>query len=103
MKPLIAVWVPDSTSELPPEPETVTPPVLDAVKEYAALAREHGMTPAQMALAWCYSRWFVASTIIGATTLAQLKENIDALEVNLPLPVLEAIDAIHARIMNPGA
>ena len=84
-------------------PRYVRPAVLDAVKEYAALAREHGMTPAQMALAWCYSRWFVASTIIGATTLAQLKENIDALEVNLPLPVLEAIDAIHARIMNPGA
>ena len=49
-----------------------------AVKEYAALARANGMTPAQMALAWCYSRWFVASTIIGATSLAQLKENIDA-------------------------
>ena len=36
------------------------------------------MSPAQMALAWCYSRWFVASTIIGATTLEQLKENIYA-------------------------
>ena len=45
--------------------------VVEATKEYAALARANGMTPAQMALAWCYSRWFVASTIIGATTLAQ--------------------------------
>ena len=84
-------------------PRYVRPAVLEAVKEYAALARANGMTPAQMALAWCTSRWFVASTIIGATSLVQLKENIDALEVTLPLPVLEAIDAIHARIMNPGA
>ena len=84
-------------------PRYVRPAVLEAVKEYAALARANGITPAQMALAWCDSRWFVASTIIGATTLAQLKENIDALEVTLPLAVLEAIDAIHARIMNPGA
>jgi aryl-alcohol dehydrogenase-like predicted oxidoreductase len=56
-----------------------------------------------MALAWCYSRWFVASTIIGATSLAQLKENIDAFEVTLSRQVVDAIDAIHARITNPGA
>ena len=66
--------------------------------EYAALARANGMTPAQMALAWSYSRWFVASTIIGATTLEQLKENIDAVDVKLPAEIIEAIDAIHARL-----
>ncbi len=84
-------------------PRYLRPSVLAAVKEYAQLARAHGMTPTQMALAWCYSRWFVASTIIGATSLAQLKENIDAIEVALPAPVVEAIDQIHARITNPGA
>ena len=84
-------------------PRYVRPSVLAAVKEYAELARAHGMTPAQMALAWCYSRWFVASTIVGATTLAQLKENIDAAEVTLSAEVVGAIDAIHARITNPGA
>ena len=84
-------------------PRYLRPNVLAAVKEYAELARANGMTPTQMALAWCYSRWFVASTIIGATTLAQLKENIDALEVTLSPEVVEAIDAIHARITNPGA
>jgi aryl-alcohol dehydrogenase-like predicted oxidoreductase len=83
-------------------PRYLRPPVLAAVKEYAALARANGMTPAQMALAWCYSRWFVASTIIGATSLAQLKENIDAAEIRLPAEVLQAIDAIHARLPNPG-
>ena len=77
--------------------------MLAAVKEYAELARANGMTPSQMALAWCYSRWFVASTIIGATTLAQLKENIDALAVSLSPEVSAAIDLIHARMTNPGA
>lgn len=83
-------------------PRYLRPPVLQAVKEYAGLARANGMTPAQMALAWCYSRWFVASTIIGATTLEQLKENIDAAQVTLSADVIEAINAIHARITNPG-
>jgi aryl-alcohol dehydrogenase-like predicted oxidoreductase len=83
-------------------PRYLRPGVLAAVKEYAALARANGMTPARMALAWCYSRWFVASTIIGATTLAQLEENIDALDTVLSDQVVAAINAIHARLPNPG-
>jgi aryl-alcohol dehydrogenase-like predicted oxidoreductase len=73
-----------------------------AAGEYAALARANGLSPAQMALAWCYSRWFVGSTIIGATNLVQLKENIDAESLTLPDEVAKAIDAIHARYTNPG-
>jgi aryl-alcohol dehydrogenase-like predicted oxidoreductase len=84
-------------------PRYVRPSVLAAVKEYAELARAHGMLPSQMALAWCYSRWFVASTIVGATTLAQLNENIDAATVRLPDGVIDAINDIHRRITNPGA
>jgi aryl-alcohol dehydrogenase-like predicted oxidoreductase len=76
--------------------------VLSAVAQYTKLARDNGLTPTQMALAWCYSRWFVGSTIIGATTLAQLQEDIDAYAVKLPQHVLEGIDAIHASIPNPG-
>ena len=83
-------------------PRYVRPEVLAATAEYAALARANGMTPAQMALAWCYSRWFVGSTIIGATTLEQLKENIDAADITLSAEMVAAIDAIHARITNPG-
>jgi len=83
-------------------PRYLRPAVFDAVRDYAALARAHGMTPATMALAWCYGRWCVASTIIGATTLAQLKENIDAESVVLSDEVVAQIDAIHARITNPG-
>lgn len=54
--------------------------VRQAVSEYAAVATKHGLTPSELALAWCHSRWFVASTIIGATSLAQLKENIGAFD-----------------------
>ena len=83
-------------------PRYLRPAVLAAVAEYAVLARAHGMTPAQMALAWCYSRWFVASTIIGATTLAQLQENIGAYGTRLSDEVVARIDEIHSRLPNPG-
>jgi aryl-alcohol dehydrogenase-like predicted oxidoreductase len=83
-------------------PRYLRPAVLAAVARYAALARANGMTPAQMALAWCYTRWFVASTIIGATTLAQLQENIDALGAVLAPELVAQIDAIHASLPNPG-
>jgi len=83
-------------------PRYLRPAVFAAVKEYAALARDKGFTPAQMALAWCYQRWNVASTIIGATNLDQLKENIDAEQLALSDEVVAAIDAIHARYTNPG-
>jgi aryl-alcohol dehydrogenase-like predicted oxidoreductase len=83
-------------------PRYLRPAVLAAVAQYAKLARDNGLTPAQLALAWCYSRWFVASTIIGATTLAQLKENIDAFELQLPADVIDQVNAIHAGITNPG-
>lgn len=45
----------------------------EAVAEYVKVAESFGLTPTQLALAWCKSRWFVASTIIGATTMKQLK------------------------------
>ena len=83
-------------------PRYLRPAVFAAVKEYAALARANGMSPAQMALAWCYTRWFVGSTIIGATSLAQLRENIDAEQTVLSAEVVAAIDGIHARYTNPG-
>lgn len=44
-----------------------------AVAEYAAVAKKHGLTPTQLALAWCKSKWQVTSTIIGATSMEQLK------------------------------
>ncbi|MFC5302450.1 aldo/keto reductase [Azospira restricta] len=78
------------------------PNVAPAVAAYAALAREHGLSPAQLALAWCYRRWCVASTIIGATTMAQLEENLGAWALDLSPELLAAVDAIHLRYTNPA-
>lgn len=83
-------------------PRYLRPAVLEAVKRYVNLARSHGYSPAQLALAWCYRRWCVSSTIIGATTLHQLDENIDAFAIELPEDVLKQVDAIHSDITNPG-
>jgi aryl-alcohol dehydrogenase-like predicted oxidoreductase len=83
-------------------PRYVRPAVFEAAGRYAKLARDAGMSPARMALAWCYTRWFVASTIIGATTMEQLKENIDAYGTVLPADLVAAIDAVHAQLPNPG-
>ncbi|MCM8596855.1 aldo/keto reductase [Accumulibacter sp.] len=76
--------------------------VAPAVAAYCALARRNGLTPAQLALAFVYSRWFVASTIIGATSVMQLDENLAASAVRLSPSLLAEIDAIHLRHTNPA-
>ncbi len=73
-----------------------------AVAAYAEIARSYGVTPAVLALAFVHSRPFTTSTIIGATTLAQLKENIKSAEVTLNNAAFAAIEAIHARFPNPA-
>ncbi len=73
-----------------------------AVSAYAVLARQHDLTPAQMALSYVYRRWFVASTIIGATTLEQLSEDLDAWERPLSDALLAEIEKIHRRYTNPA-
>ena len=78
------------------------PESLAAAKRYNALARAHGLTPTQMALAFCYHNWRVASTIIGVTSLAQLDECLDAWSVQLSEDLLKAIDAIRAELRDPA-
>jgi aryl-alcohol dehydrogenase (NADP+) len=78
------------------------PNVQPAVKAYVALAQKFGMSPTQMALAFVRSRWFVASTIIGATNLEQLQENLDSVAIELSPEILSEIDAIHAQYPNPA-
>lgn len=78
------------------------PNLLPAVQAYVALAREHGYSPAQMVQAWVMSRWYVASTIIGATSLPQLQENIASLDLPLSQEVLARIEAIHLLWPNPA-
>jgi aryl-alcohol dehydrogenase-like predicted oxidoreductase len=76
--------------------------VQPAVAAYAELAHAHGLTPTQLALGFVASRRFVASTIIGATTLAQLGEDITACAVPLADEVLQQIEALHLRYSNPA-
>ena len=56
-----------------------------------------------MALAFVRARWFVASTIVGATDLAQLKQNIDSVTLDLDAETLAGIDAIQRRYPSPSA
>jgi aryl-alcohol dehydrogenase-like predicted oxidoreductase len=76
--------------------------VEQAVAAYAALAREVGVSPTQLALAFVRSRWFVRSTLIGATSLKQLEENLSSVDVRLDEATLAKIDAIQARYPNPA-
>lgn len=73
-----------------------------AVQAYVDLAQQVGLSATQMALAFVNSRPFVASNLIGATTLEQLKENIDTVSVQLSEEALLGIEAIHTRHPNPG-
>jgi len=73
-----------------------------AVDEYAAIASRFGLTLAQLALAFAYRRSFVASTIVGATTMEQLRQCIDAYSVRLPAEAIAAIDDVHERMPNPA-
>lgn len=72
-----------------------------AVGEYVALAQQHGLDPAQMALAFVTSRPFTVSTIVGATTMEQLRSNIASSEIKLSDEVLQGIEAIHKRYTIP--
>lgn len=76
---------------------------LVAARRYNALAREHGLTPTQLALAFCYTKWQVASTIIGVTSLAQLDECLDAWGTTLAPELLQAIDQIRWEHRDPAA
>ncbi|NGM86450.1 NADP(H)-dependent aldo-keto reductase [Parapusillimonas sp. SGNA-6] len=73
-----------------------------ATAEYVALARDRGLAPAAMALAFVNQQPFVTSNLIGATNLEQLKENIDSIDLTLSEEVLSAIQAIHLRSPNPA-
>lgn len=72
-----------------------------AVTAYSEIARSKGMTPAQLALSWCYHREHVASTIIGATQMSQLRENIEAYDIRLDEDTIAAIDQVYKKYTDP--
>ena len=73
-----------------------------ATRLYNEIAQQNGLTLTQLALAFIEQQPFVTSTIIGATTMEQLKENIDTINVTLSEELLQAIDAIQAKIPDPA-
>jgi aryl-alcohol dehydrogenase-like predicted oxidoreductase len=75
---------------------------LEAARLYNTLAREHGLTPTEMALRFCYGSWRVASTIIGVTSVAQLDQNVEAWGQPLHKELLTAIDGIRWRHRDPA-
>ncbi|KAJ9522733.1 hypothetical protein QJQ45_019856 [Haematococcus lacustris] len=70
-----------------------TSTVKAAVGDYMEVASKHGLTPTQLALAWCRSRWCVTSSIIGATSMEQLKANLEAFDKDISQECLDAINA----------
>ena len=78
------------------------PSTLEASRLYNQLARDNGMTPTQMALAFCYTRWSVACTLIGVTSVAQLEENLNVWGTELSAQVLTEIDAIRLTHRDPA-
>lgn len=78
------------------------PNTMKAVEEYAVLAKKYNLSLAQMALAYVNTRSFLTANIIGATTMLQLKENIDSIDIVLSEELLKEIQKIHMEFPNPA-
>ena len=73
-----------------------------ATQAYVELATQHGLDPAQMALAYVTAREFTTATIVGATNMTQLKSNIASIDLVLDNSVLAGMEDIHTRYPNPS-
>ena len=78
------------------------PEALAAARRYNQLARDHGLSPQQMALAFCYTQWRVASTIIGVTSLAHLEQNLQVWGTELSAALLAEINQLRWEMRDPG-
>ena len=76
---------------------------LETARLYNQLAREHGLTPTELALGFCAAKWQVASTIIGVTTAAQLDEDVKAFDAVISPELMAAIDGIRQLHRDPAA
>jgi aryl-alcohol dehydrogenase-like predicted oxidoreductase len=77
-------------------------PSLEATTQYVGIAEAHNMSPTHLSLAFVSQQAFVTSTIIGATNMAQLKENISSIHITLSDDVIKEINQIHSIISNPA-
>ena len=75
---------------------------MKATQAYQDIAQKHGLTLSQMALSFVNDRPFVTSNIIGATSMAQLSENIDSINLTLSAEILKEIEVVHAAMPNPA-
>ncbi len=75
---------------------------VEATRRYCEIAQKHDLSPAQMALAFVNMQPFVTSTIIGATNMEQLKENIESINLQLSPEVIKEINKVHTEIPNPA-
>lgn len=80
----------------------LTPAAIVATQKYCLLAEQNDLTPAQLALAYVNQRAFVSSNIIGATSMRQLKEDIEADAISLTPEILTAIELIHEKHTYPA-
>jgi aryl-alcohol dehydrogenase-like predicted oxidoreductase len=80
----------------------INPLAMKAYDEYYKLAKDNNMTMVQLAQSFVNSRPFVTSNIIGATTMEQLKENIDAIDIELSDEIMKKINLIHNNNPNPS-
>lgn len=79
----------------------LTPEAEQPVKAYVNLAKQHGLQPAQLALAYVNSRSFLTANIIGATSQEQLAQDVSSIDIKLSDQVLETIEEIHRQQPNP--
>lgn len=78
------------------------PNVQESTAAYVAIAQKHNLSPTHLALAFVRQRWFVTSSLVGATSIAQLKENLASLDVTLDRAILAEIDAVHQCYPSPA-
>ena len=78
-----------------------TPNAANAITAYMDIAKKYNLHPAQMAIEFVTSRPFVTSNIIGATTMEQLQENINSINVTIPQEAMEEIEEVHLKYSNP--
>ena len=79
----------------------ISPPAMDAVRKYQEIADSISIPLSAIALAWVYSRPFVTSTIIGATNVEQLEDNVLSLNMVLSDEVIAQINEVHREFPNP--
>jgi len=75
---------------------------IEATEQYYQIAQNHDISLTQMALAFVNSQPFLTSNIVGATSVEQLQENIDSIDLTLSKELLKEIEAVHNQIPNPA-